>query len=70
MLRCPKCGSGVIVLCLASYPAKYDCECLRRCGYELMYYDRKNSCAEITQEELNEDYKIKWNAKYLDSINK
>jgi hypothetical protein len=51
-LKCPKCKSYGLTICLTSYPAQYEFDCY--CGFKLKYYDRKDSYKDITQEELNE----------------
>ena len=57
-LICPECGSKKHAInCLTSYPAQYEYEC-NVCGFSLKYYDRKNSYANISQNEL-ELHKIK-----------
>lgn len=55
-LKCPKCKRPMFVMCLTSYPAKYECGC-NSCGFTLRYYDRKDNCKQITQEEVDNWYK-------------
>ena len=47
-----------MVICLTSYPAKYECGC-NSCGFALRYWDRKDSFSQIAQEEVNEFYEKK-----------
>ena len=53
MIRCPKCKRPMFVMCLTSYPPKYECGC-NSCGFELRYYDREDNHKNITQEEVND----------------
>lgn len=55
-LPCDKNGPIIMwVMCLTSYPAKYECGC-NSCGFALRYWDRKDNHKQITQEEVNEFY--------------
>lgn len=56
-LVCPNCGSRRNrIWTLACNPVKYEYGC-GRCEFHLRYYHRKNSFLEITQEELDLEYK-------------
>ncbi|WP_346961403.1 hypothetical protein [Clostridium sp.] len=50
-LKCPKCGGGIIVLCLMSFPPQFKAECC--CGFALNYSNREDSFSDISQDELN-----------------
>ncbi|MDD5381889.1 MAG: hypothetical protein PHG53_09685 [Phycisphaerae bacterium] len=50
-LHCPKCKARIIVDCLASNPPQYECRCCR-CDWGLRYFQRADSFAQITQEEI------------------
>jgi len=53
-LICPSCHNKIMINCLASYPVKYEARC--HCGFDLRYFQRKNSHEHITQIELNESF--------------
>ncbi len=55
-LKCPKCKRPLIVMCLLSYPPKYECGC-NSCGFALRYFDREDNYKQITQEEVDNFYK-------------
>lgn len=56
-LKCPKCFQRLRVDCLASNPPQYEAMC-GHCDFELRYFQRKDSCLEITQEELDNNKSI------------
>ena len=59
-IRCPKCRRPLFVMCLTSYPAKYECAC-NSCGFNLRYFDREDNHKQITQEEVDTYYEqFRW----------
>lgn len=54
-IRCPKCKRPLFIMCLMSYPAKYECGC-NSCGFALRYYDREDNYKQITQKEVDDFY--------------
>lgn len=59
-LKCPKCKRPLFVMCLTSYPPKYECGC-NSCGFVLRYFDREDNYKQITQAEVNDFYEeFRW----------
>lgn len=50
-LKCPKCQKNLQVMCLYSNPPQYETTCY--CGFELRYFQRKDSFKQISQEEID-----------------